>query len=57
MTQRHEAQGKAYTRDPKRVLGLVCGGDLLGAPIVQIRVTPVSLETIFMELTGKELRD
>jgi ABC-2 type transport system ATP-binding protein len=48
---------RIYTRDPRRVLGLLCGQDFLGAPIVQIRVTPISLETIFLELTGKELRD
>jgi ABC-2 type transport system ATP-binding protein len=48
---------RIYTRDSRRVLSLLCSSDLLGAPIVQIRVTPVSLETIFMELTGKELRD
>jgi ABC-2 type transport system ATP-binding protein len=48
---------RIFTRDPRRVLGLLCSQDFLGVPIVQIRVTPVSLETIFMELTGKELRD
>jgi ABC-2 type transport system ATP-binding protein len=53
----HGTLVRIYTRDPRRVLGLLCGADFLGAPIVQIRVTPVSLESIFMELTGKELRD
>ena len=48
---------RIYTRDARRVLASLCAGDPLGAPITQIRVTPVSLETIFMELTGKELRD
>lgn len=48
---------RIYTRDARRVLAALCVGEPLGAPITQIRVTPVSLETIFMELTGKELRD
>ena len=48
---------RIYTRDSRRILSLLCSSDLLGAPIVQIRVTPISLETIFLELTGKELRD
>jgi hypothetical protein len=30
---------------------------LLDQPIVQLRVTPVTLERIFIELTGKALRD
>ncbi len=28
-----------------------------GEPIVQLRIQPVTLETVFIELTGKELRD
>lgn len=58
--ERFELRGslvRIYTRDARRVLASLCVGDPLGAPITQIRVTPVSLETIFMELTGKELRD
>jgi hypothetical protein len=29
----------------------------LGQPIVQTRVSPVTLDDVFLELTGKELRD
>jgi len=29
----------------------------LGAPVVQTRLSPVTLDDVFLELTGKELRD
>lgn len=48
---------RVYTRETERVLAALCCRDLLGARIEQIRVTPVSLETVFLELAGKDLRE
>jgi len=58
--QRVESSGslvRLFASHAEPVLAAVCGGGVVAQPIVQIRVTPVSLETIFIELTGKELRD
>ncbi len=58
--QRVESSGslvRLFASHAEPVLAAVCGGGVVEQPIVQIRVTPVSLETIFIELTGKELRD
>ena len=58
--QRVEARGslvRLFVTHAEPVLEQVCGKKIAGRSIVQIRVTPVSLETIFIELTGKELRD
>jgi hypothetical protein len=35
----------------------VCNYPDLEGQIVQVRVSPVSLDTVFIELTGKDLRD
>ncbi len=58
--QRVEQAGslvRLYTTRAEPLLAHLCGNQTLDRPIVQIRVTPVSLETVFIELTGKELRD
>lgn len=58
--QRVESSGslvRLFASHAEPVLATLCGHDVVEQPIVQIRVTPVSLETIFIELTGKELRD
>ncbi len=57
---RVENQGhvlRLFARRAEPVLARLMETGALGADIVQVRVTPVSLETIFIELTGKELRD
>jgi len=48
---------RLYTRRSRSLLSKMCADGYLDQPIVQIGVTPVSLETVFIELTGKELRD
>jgi ABC-2 type transport system ATP-binding protein len=48
---------RVYARHAQALLATVCAPGALDMEIVQIKVTPVSLETIFMEITGKELRD
>lgn len=58
--QRVESSGslvRLFASHAEAVLAALCGREVVDQPIVQIRVTPVSLETIFIELTGKELRD
>lgn len=48
---------RIYARHAERLLAAICAPGAVEEEIVQIKVTPVSLETIFMEITGKELRD
>lgn len=48
---------RVYARSAQPLLATVCAPGALDMELVQIKVTPVSLETIFMEITGKELRD
>ena len=48
---------RVYARHAQSLLATVCAPNALDVELVQIKVTPVSLETIFMEITGKELRD
>ncbi|HAC79195.1 MAG: ABC transporter ATP-binding protein [Candidatus Binatia bacterium] len=48
---------RIYARHAQPLLATVCAPGALAEELVQIKVTPVSLETIFMEITGKELRD
>ncbi len=58
--QRVESSGslvRLFVSHAEPVLAAVCGQGVVKQPIIQVRVTPVSLETIFIELTGKELRD
>lgn len=58
--QRVESSGslvRLFAAHAEPVLAALCGRSVISQPIIQIRVTPVSLETIFIELTGKELRD
>ncbi|HZR83756.1 MAG TPA: ABC transporter ATP-binding protein [Candidatus Binatia bacterium] len=58
--ERVEQQGsivRVYTRRAQPLLARLCATGFLDQPIVKIGVTPVSLETVFIELTGKELRD
>jgi len=58
--QKVESSGslaRLFVSRAQPVLAVVCCGDVVLPAIAQIRVTPVSLETIFIELTGKELRD
>jgi linearmycin/streptolysin S transport system ATP-binding protein len=58
--ERVEQQGsivRLYTRQSRTLLSRVCADGFLDQAIVQIGVTPVSLEAVFIELTGKELRD
>ena len=66
IVEEHEATEKVefhgplvriYARHAEPLLAAVCAPGALDEEIVQIKVTPVSLETIFMEITGKELRD
>ena len=66
LVQEHEATEKVefhgplvriYARHAEPLLAAVCAPGALEEELVQIKVTPVSLETIFMEITGKELRD
>ena len=58
--QRVESSGslvRLFVSRSEPVLAALCGEGMAPQPIAQIRVTPVSLDTIFIELTGKELRD
>ena len=55
--EQHGSIVRLYTRRSEPLLAKLCGQGLLDQPIVQIGVSPVSLETVFIELTGKELRD
>ncbi len=58
--QRCEQSGpllRIYTSRAEEVLPRLWELPPLRGTIVQVRVAPVSLETIFIELTGKELRD
>jgi ABC-2 type transport system ATP-binding protein len=58
--QRVEQSGpllRLYTSRAEEVLPRLWSTPALDGQIVQVRVSPVSLETIFIELTGKELRD
>jgi ABC-2 type transport system ATP-binding protein len=59
--QRCEQSGpllRIYTSRAEEVLPrLVCNYPDLEGQIVQVRVSPVSLDTVFIELTGKDLRD
>ena len=48
---------RIYTRRAEAVLAGICEKGILEQPIVQIGVTPVSLQSVFIELTGKDLRD
>ena len=58
--QRVEQSGpllRLYTSRAEEVLPRLWNQPALEGKIVQVRVSPVSLETIFIELTGKDLRD
>jgi ABC-2 type transport system ATP-binding protein len=55
--EQHGPVVRLFTRRPEPLLARICGQGILDQPIVQIGVSPVSLETVFIELTGKELRD
>jgi len=59
--QRCEQSGpllRVYTSRAEEVLPrLMCNRPDLQGLIVQVRVAPVSLDTVFIELTGKDLRD
>jgi len=58
--QRVEQSGpllRLYTSRAEEVLPRLWSTPALDGQIVQVRVSPVSLETIFIELTGKDLRD
>lgn len=58
--QRVEQSGpllRLYTSRAEEVLPRLWNQPALDGKIVQVRVSPVSLETIFIELTGKDLRD
>ena len=55
--EQHGSIVRLYTRRSEPLLAKLCGQGLLDQPIVQIGVSPVSLETVFIELTGKDLRD
>jgi len=58
--QRIEQSGpllRLYTSRAEEVLPRLWSTPALAGQIVQVRVSPVSLETIFIELTGKDLRD
>ena len=49
---------RVFTSRAQRVLAALCGTPpLLDQPIVTTKVTPITLENVFIELTGKELRD
>ena len=49
---------RIFTTRAQQVLPRVyAGASQLGQPIVQTRVSPVTLDDVFLELTGKELRD
>lgn len=51
-------QVRIFTSRAQRVLPRLYGaGSRLGRSIVQTRITPVTLADVFLELTGKELRD
>ena len=45
------------TRAQQVLPRVYAGASQLGQPIVQTRVSPVTLDDVFLELTGKELRD
>jgi len=58
--QRVEQSGpllRLYTSRAEELLPRLWSEPALEGRIVQVRVSPVSLETIFIELTGKDLRD
>ncbi|MFN8545488.1 MAG: ABC transporter ATP-binding protein [Candidatus Binatia bacterium] len=60
--QRVELAGtelRVFTSRAQQVLARLCGNAALldHQSIVQTRVTPITLENVFIELTGKELRD
>jgi ABC-2 type transport system ATP-binding protein len=49
---------RVFTSRAQRVLAALCGTPpLLEQQIVTTKVTPITLENVFIELTGKELRD
>jgi ABC-2 type transport system ATP-binding protein len=49
---------RVFTTRAQRVLAALCGTrPVLDIPIVSTKVTPITLEAVFIELTGKELRD
>jgi ABC-2 type transport system ATP-binding protein len=49
---------RVFTSRAQRVLAKLCGTpSLLDQPILTTKVAPITLENVFMELTGKELRD
>jgi ABC-2 type transport system ATP-binding protein len=49
---------RVFTTRAQRVLAALCGTrPVLDAPIVSTKVAPITLEAVFIELTGKELRD
>ena len=52
------AEIRIFTSRAQGVLAQLCGSvPLLDHPIVQTRVSPVTLNDVFIELTGKDLRD
>jgi ABC-2 type transport system ATP-binding protein len=49
---------RVFTTRAQRVLAALCGtSPVLDTPIVSTKVAPITLEAVFMELTGKEMRD
>jgi len=49
---------RVFTAHAPRVLAKLCGASpVLDQPILTTKVTPITLEHVFIELTGKELRD
>jgi ABC-2 type transport system ATP-binding protein len=48
---------RIFTNRAQHVLPRIYATSFLGRAIVQTRVTPVTLDDVFLELTGKELRD
>ena len=48
---------RIFTNRAQHVLPRIYATSFLGRAIVQTRVTPVTLDYVFLELTGKELRD
>jgi ABC-2 type transport system ATP-binding protein len=49
---------RVFTSRSQRVLAALCGtSPVLDRSIVSTRVTPITLHNVFIELTGKELRD
>jgi len=52
------AEIRIFTSRAQGVLAQLCGSvPVLDHPIIQTRVSPVTLNDVFMELTGKDLRD